>query len=138
MAKNCYNRYNDQYPPTNTSHPQANSVTSSTTFLDPSWCLDLSATNYVTADVGNLFVTSDYSKNDSLAIGNGSKLPITHIGSSVIPFPSRSFHLKNVLIVPKITTNLLSVSQFTRDNNVIMEFHPFSCFIKDLQGKVLL
>ncbi|KAH0662500.1 hypothetical protein KY284_027431 [Solanum tuberosum] len=138
VAKNCYNRYNDQYSPTNAPRPQANSVTSSSTFLDPSWCLDSSATNHVTANVGNLFVTSDYFENDSLAVGNGSKLPITHIGSFVIPFSSRSFHLKNVLTVLEITTNLLSVSQFTRDNNFIIEFHPSSCFIKDLQRKVLL
>ncbi|KAH0658877.1 hypothetical protein KY285_027424 [Solanum tuberosum] len=76
VAKNCYNRYNDQYPPTNAPRPQAKVVTSSSTFLDPSWCLDSSATNHVTTNVGNLFVTSDYSENDSLAVGNGSKLPI--------------------------------------------------------------
>ena len=94
VAKNCYNRYNDQYPPTNTPRPQANVATSSSAFLDPSWCLDSGATNHVTADVGNLSIASDYSGNDSLAVGNGSQLHITHFGSSSIPSPSRSFQLK--------------------------------------------
>lgn len=30
------------------------------------------------------------------------------------------------------------MSQFTPDNNIIIEFHPSACFIKDLKGKVLL
>lgn len=45
--------------------------------------------------------------------------------------PSRCLVLKQLLHVPKITKNLLSVSKFAHDNNVYFEFHSTVCFIKD-------
>uniref|UniRef100_A0A3Q7IDP4 Uncharacterized protein n=1 Tax=Solanum lycopersicum TaxID=4081 RepID=A0A3Q7IDP4_SOLLC len=98
LAKNCYNRYNDQYPPTNTPRPQANVATSSSAFLDPSWCLDSGATNHVTADVGNLSIASDYSGNDSLADLQGKVLlrgmikhGLYHLAASHLPSRPTSF-----------------------------------------------
>ena len=51
--------------------------------------------------------------------------------------------MNHVLHVPKITKNLLSVSQFTKDNNIIAEFYSNCCLIKEkitrrvlLQGKL--
>jgi len=49
-----------------------------------------------------------------------------------------SFVLKNLLHVPDITKNLLSVSQFTANNKVLLEFHPDSYFIKDLFTRRIL
>ena len=47
--------------------------------------------------------------------------------------------LKQLLHVPAITKNLISVSKFTKDNNVFFEFYPNHCAVKS-QGtnKVLL
>lgn len=64
-------------------------------------------------------------------MGNGNGLPISHVGSSVLHSSSQSFRLNNSLCVPNITKNLLSVRQLTKDNNVIFEFHPSCCFLKD-------
>ena len=33
--------------------------------------------------------------------------------------------------MPKITKNLISISQFTKENNVIAEFFSYGCLIKD-------
>ena len=51
--------------------------------------------------------------------------------------------LHNLLHVPSINKNLVSVSQFAKDNNVYFEFFPNHCFVKNqdtkeiiLQGKV--
>uniref|UniRef100_A0A151UEF3 Uncharacterized protein n=1 Tax=Cajanus cajan TaxID=3821 RepID=A0A151UEF3_CAJCA len=38
--------------------------------------------------------------------------------------------LNNLLLVPSITKNLVSVSQFARDNDVFFEFHSNYCFVK--------
>lgn len=46
---------------------------------------------------------------------------------------ARLLHLNNVLYVPAIRKNLLSVSRFTRDNGVYFEFHPSHCLIKDVR-----
>jgi histone deacetylase 1/2 len=45
--------------------------------------------------------------------------------------PSKSLHLKDVLLVPHTTKNLVSIHRFTRDNHVFVEFHPFYFYVKD-------
>ena len=47
--------------------------------------------------------------------------------------PSNSFALKNILVVPSIKRNLLSVRQFCHDNNSHFEFDSFDFFVKDLK-----
>ena len=49
---------------------------------------------------------------DSVIIGNGASLPIIHIGTlSLVP----NIHLLDVLVVPRLTKNLLSISKLTSD-----------------------
>jgi hypothetical protein len=69
-------------------------------------------------------------------VGNGTCLAIKNIGTSLLFQPN--FILCNVLHVPKITKNLLSVQKFTLDNNAFVEFHPSCFFVKDhISGKIL-
>lgn len=74
-----------------------------------------------------------YSGNENMTVGNGSTLPITHIGSASLPSSqnSKSLQLSNILFVPHITKSLLSISKFTQDNDVFLEFHSDCCFVKD-------
>jgi len=106
--------------------------------VDNSWFADSGATNHVTSDLSQLSIHTDYNGEDHFAVGNGQKLSIHHTGSSKLPCTTRPLHLNKILHVPSITKSLLSVSQFTKDNNVFMEFHLSCCFVKDLQGKTLL
>jgi hypothetical protein len=62
---------------------------------------------------------------------NGTALPIHHIGTTQLTAPSTSFILQNVLHVPTITHNLLSVQKFTSDTNTFIEFHPKLFNVKD-------
>ncbi|KAH9745735.1 retrovirus-related pol polyprotein from transposon RE2 [Citrus sinensis] len=55
---------------------------------------------------------------------------------------SFTLNMHNILLVPQITKNLISISQLTKDNNVAVEFTDKFCFVKDkvenliiLQGK---
>lgn len=96
--------------------------------IDTAWYLDSGATDHLTADLNNLSLKSEYQGPDQLKIGNGSVLPITHIGSSSFHFSNRSFMLNNILRVPTIAMNLLSVSKLCTDNDVFFEredrIHP--------------
>ena len=48
-------------------------------------------------------------------------------------------YLNNLLHVPSITKNLLSVSKFALDNNVFFEFYPYHCNVKSqATNKVIL
>ena len=71
-------------------------------------------------------------------MSNGTGLPIRATGASLLFSHVSFFVLKNFLHVPDITKYLLSVSQFTTDSKVFLEFHPDSCFIKDLSTQKTL
>ena len=93
------------------------------TVLDPSWYRDSGASNHITSDAQNISQRSDYTGNDKLIVGNGAKLNISHVGSSIISshtIPQTPLFLNNILHVPSITKNLLSISQFTKDNDVLI------------------
>ena len=93
----------------------------------------------MTPDISKLNLNcEEYLGNDQIKIGNGQGLPITHTGSASLSTPSSSFRLNNVLNVPTACANLLSVSQFAKDNSVFFEFYSNYFFIKDLfTGRIL-
>ncbi|CAH9105646.1 unnamed protein product [Cuscuta epithymum] len=116
------------------------STSSPSTLYDP-WVIDSGATHHVTGDLGKLSMSHPYDGNEGLMVGNGQSLRITHLGHSTLSAlraPNSSIHLHNILLVPDIKKNLLSVSKLSRDNNVYLEFHPHCCLVKNLQGQTLL
>lgn len=109
------------------------------TVIDPNWYVDSGATNHVTPDYQNIQQPIDYGGNECVTVGNGSNLFVSHIGSSYICSNSGVLNLENVLCVLAITKNLISVSKLTQDNDVFVELHADSCFVKDAQmGKLVL
>ena len=50
----------------------------------------------------------------------------------------KSLMLNKLLHVPAITKNLLSVSQFARDNHVFFEFHSDFCCVKHQDTKEII
>lgn len=68
---------------------------------DSFWLVDSGATNYVTSDFNNLKLNHDYDGNDSLVIGDGSRLPATYTGSTSINSSNVSFKLDDILCVLK-------------------------------------
>ncbi|CAH9113029.1 unnamed protein product, partial [Cuscuta epithymum] len=106
-----------------------------------SWFPDSGATHHVTADPLNLQRSETLATTDKLFMGNGQGVDIKSIGSSIFPSPYHSsmhLSLNNILHVPTITKNLLSVSQFAKDNLVFFEFHPYDCFVKSQVSKQIL
>ena len=79
--------------------------------------------------------TPNNGSND-IMIGDGSGLSITHTGSSSL---QNTFQLNNVLCVPAMKKNLISISQFCTSNNVSIEFLPTAFLVKDIHmGATLL
>ena len=72
-----------------------------------------------------------------LVMGLGFPLS-TCIGTSQIHTSSLAFKLFDVLHVPNICKNLISVQKFKQDTNTFFEFHPFYFLLKDCAtGKLL-
>lgn len=149
-ARNCHNRLNtEDYPPTNRRSADRQrqpgkkqaftAYTSPSAITDP-WVVDSGASNHVTADLGGLDLSSDYVGSDNLIVGNAESLPITHTGTYTLPalHDASKLSLNNILVVPKISQNLLSVSQLCKDNNVSVELLVNYCLIKDSQGRKLI
>ena len=72
-------------------------------------------------------------------IGDGTSLPITHTSSTSLLTPTTTFTLNNVLCVPNMKQNLISISQFFTTNNASVEFLPSSFHVKNFRtGAILL
>ena len=57
---------------------------------------------------------------------------IEHIGRATLHSKQSNsfFTLDNLMHVPFITKNLVSVSKFAKDKNVLFEFHHNLCYVK--------
>jgi hypothetical protein len=71
--------------------------------------LNSRATHHVTADLGNFSIRSDYQGDDQLRVENGKGLRIENIGKT-FTLSNPNYGLNDVLHVPEITRNLLSVN----------------------------
>jgi transposase InsO family protein len=106
---------------------------------DLNWYPDSGASHHITSDLANLNLKAEeYTGSDQLRVGNGNGLSIKHIGHAKIHSPNFSFNLFDVLHVPHIKKNLLSVHQFTKSTNTYFEFHPFNFFVKDRATRKIL
>ena len=65
----------------------------------------------------------------STIVGNGSTLPVIATVSTEL---SPNLGLNNVLVSQQLIKNLISVRQFTMNNNCSVEFDPAGCSVKAL------
>ncbi|KAL3634075.1 hypothetical protein CASFOL_021129 [Castilleja foliolosa] len=134
---NNNNLSNGRNPTLNMAHLPNNSNTSNE---EGWWFPDSGASAHVTNDMNNLHSASEYGGSNRLQMGNGQGEHISHIGNTVLHSPQsdKLFHLKDLLHVPGITKNLISVSKFALDNSVFFEFHHLFCVIKDQATQAIL
>ena len=94
------------------------------------WYTDTGASAHMTPDVSQLDSIEPYTGKDRVIVGNGSSLPVTHMGSCS---PTPTLQLKDVLVVPNLTKNLLSVSKLTNDFPLAVLFTDNKFIIQNLQ-----
>uniref|UniRef100_A0A2N9EQM2 Uncharacterized protein n=1 Tax=Fagus sylvatica TaxID=28930 RepID=A0A2N9EQM2_FAGSY len=138
-ALDCYQRMNHAYEGRiPTQKLTAMAATASSNIPSTTWISDSGASNHITADLTNLAIHNEYQGKDHVAVGNGAGLTIAHTGSSKFTCGSSTFALKNILHCPSIAANLLSIYQFTRDNNCYFVFYSDCFYVKDVKtGKTL-
>ena len=101
--------------------------------------MDSGATHHLTNNLQNLNMGMKYSGNQLLHVGNGEGLNISHIGYACFHTSCDSLlHLNDILCVPAITKNLISISKLLKDNDITIEFVANLCFIKDKKKTVHL
>ncbi|GKB60007.1 ribonuclease H-like domain-containing protein, partial [Tanacetum coccineum] len=95
------------------------------------------ASSHLNFNTSNLSTIFDKCLFPSVHVGDGKSIPVTNTRHSIIPSHHHPLHLHNVLITPNIIRNLISVRQFTRDNNYTIEFDAFGFYVMDLLWIVL-
>ncbi|KAI5417864.1 hypothetical protein KIW84_042476 [Lathyrus oleraceus] len=84
---------------------------------------DFVVSHYPTTNSSYLHVKKSYIGSNRVCVANGKYLSTNYVGSSYVyaySFPSYTLALNGILHVPCITRNLLSVSKFSKDNNVFL------------------
>nr|XP_016495549.1 PREDICTED: uncharacterized protein LOC107814621 [Nicotiana tabacum] len=97
---------------------------------DASWFVDSGASSHMTPNASNLSFITPYNSSDSVVMGNGTQFHISYIGYSIFSTSDSLFSLRDILVVPYLSTNLRSIRKFVSDNNCSMEFDPFGFSIK--------
>ncbi|GJS65511.1 hypothetical protein Tco_0680075 [Tanacetum coccineum] len=109
------------------------------TLQNPNWNMDTGASSHLANNTGILTSFSNSSIYPSVFVGNGHSIPVTHTGHSFLHTSSKPLHLNHILVTPHIIKNLIYVRQFTRDNDVSVEFDAYGFSVKDYQtGRLLL
>jgi len=93
------------------------------------WHIDSATSNHMTGDSTQFSTLSNLSSQYDIVTANGSKLPASGIGSVSL--------FTNVLHVPSLKANLISVGQLV-DQNCIVIFSPTGCIVQNLRtGRIL-
>ena len=103
----------------NPSNPVANLATSAP--ANSMWMMDSGASHHISSCPATLASVSDYGGPDEILLGNGTGLTITHLGSTSFFNKTKSLSLADVLCVPSMRTNLISVAKLCRTNQVSVE-----------------
>lgn len=135
IAAACWQKFDQSFK---SSTPHAYIATPQV-FTDQNWYPGTGATIHITSDLNYLDLHSEpYNGSDQVQVGNRQGLNIFYTSSSLLYSFSKALFLNNILYVIEIKKNLLSVHQFTKDNNVYFEFYPSLFDVKDPSSDTIL
>nr|GEX70984.1 zinc finger, CCHC-type, Gag-polypeptide of LTR copia-type [Tanacetum cinerariifolium] len=99
------------------------------------WYVDSEATDHMNLSLANVNNTTQNIGQANFTFGNGNKLPVSHIGHTMV---NNNIRLCDVLVVPDLTKNLLSISKLTSDNLLDVLFLQPYFYIQGLLTKHVL
>ena len=117
---------------------EAFTTTSLADSQDTEWYTNTGETSHMTNDAAPLDKSDPYIDNQWIFVGNGQSLPISHIGYISSLIASHPLKMFDVLLVPHITKNLLSISKLTRENNCLVTFSSSGFTIQDLATRTVV
>ena len=105
---------------------------------DASLYADTGATAHMINDEGKLLSKMPYIGHDKIFVGDGNGLTISHIGNACVSTNTGLVKLNDVLVVPELTKNLLSVGKFASDHQCVFEFTGSGFVIKDQNKRIII
>ncbi|GJT53733.1 ribonuclease H-like domain-containing protein [Tanacetum coccineum] len=100
------------------------------------WNMDTGASSHINDSISSLSDVFDLYIYPSVSVGDGSSIPVTNFGHSILP--TTHIYLNNILITLNTVRNLISVHQFVRDNSCTVEFDAFGFSVKDFLTRRVL
>jgi len=97
------------------------------------WLIDSGATDHLTCD-RELFTELDKSYSYVIRVANGAKIAVEGIGTIVFNNHSGSKLVLNVLCVPQVSENLLSVPQLLKNGYKVLFEHKY-CVVNEQNNK---
>lgn len=91
------------------------------------WVLDTGASNHMTG-YGDLLTDQKYMLPCAIGLPNGKQSLSREKGTMIF---DDDFPLKNVLFVPELRCNMISVSQLVAELDVVLQIANKSCVIQD-------
>ncbi|KAB2617403.1 hypothetical protein D8674_013272 [Pyrus ussuriensis x Pyrus communis] len=102
------------------------------------WIMDTEASHHMTSDLASLNQVSPFKGSEQIKIGNGQGLPIKNTGSAIVKTLSHYIVLTNVLHVPSLAVNLMSVKQLCKDNRCLFICDDLNFFVQDKVTREIL
>ena len=125
-------------PPTKLAAMASASNLSITQGNGDTWLTDSGASDHITANINNLNQPAPFKGPKQVSVDNGQNLPIQNIGNSNLYTKLSQFRLRNILPVPRIASNLLSVHKLCIHNNCSCYFDSNKLLVQDLPtGRIL-
>ncbi|GKA19538.1 hypothetical protein Tco_0699453 [Tanacetum coccineum] len=112
--------------------PTAN-VTTMTSSMKQLWLFDTGASHHATYNLSSLQTYADYEGPDEILLGDGNSLSISHTGHTHINTPHRPLSLSNVLCVPRLRHNLISIAKLCKSNPASVKFFSSYFLVKYLR-----
>ena len=101
--------------------------------LDTGWIIDSGATDHMTYD--RTLFNSTTPPRDSIVTANGGVAPVTGAGTIALT-PTLSLH--NCLLVPTLSSHLLSVGQVTEQLDCVVQMFPSFCLLQDIRTQAII
>ena len=102
------------------------------------WIVNSGASHHMSPNIHFLDSVVPYNGDKKIIVGNGTGLDVQNIGTMTIPSPPNTLYLRNVLHVPMLIVNLLSVKQLCKDNHSWFICDDLNFFVQDKATWVIL
>ena len=125
--------YQGRHPPAKLASMVANAAQVQ---ASNAWLTDTGCSDHVTPNLSQLSLMQQLVQgSETVTVGDGQELPITHIGNGELRTLTHNFRLDNILRVPDLASNL---HKLCLQNSAFCYFDAHKFLIQDLPtGKIL-
>lgn len=101
-----------------------------------SWYVDSGASSHMTPN-GSLLSNKQDSQIKEIVAANNEKMQVNSVGKALLKLNENEIEVKNVLHVPNLSVNLLSVSKIVENGNTVTFNKKYGCTIRNFKNEIV-